>query len=310
MLRRLVLVTLVLVALVVTTTGCGFLEPQPSTTTATTTSDTSVIATTASPPTTTTDDSPCLRGDRPYAGNGLISAFGGAEGDATQISAIRWTSHPGCEQVVVDFLTADGAPAGGLNPVGVEYDALAGVIRISLPPEIDRSAVADTLIDGDLVKRAYVVATGQNLAIDVHLATGRTYALRAYEVDSPGRIIVDIKEDAAGQPVLGATMAATLVVVSPQGGPVASPLVVTGYVKGPYETVTADLIIAANHQAAGTQSAMPAAGDAIWRAYTVRFGQVPPTPLHLVVTPDEHDEDAVTISIDGSTSVEPAKPDQ
>jgi hypothetical protein len=267
---------LVLIAVVVCITGCSYLEPAPSTTTTTEAVEQTAVATTAPQATLVAGDSPCLAGDRPFATSGLISAFGGSDGDATQISAIRWASYPGCEQVVVDFLTADGAPAGRLDPVGVEYDAPSGVIRVSLPADINRSAVADSLVDGELVKRAFVVKTTDYIAIDVHLAAGRSYALRAYEVDSPSRILIDIKEQPDAQPVLGATVGPTVVVVSPPAGAVDSPLVVAGYVKGSYESVTADLIRTGDEQVVASGSASPVPGQGIWREFRTTLRDIPP----------------------------------
>jgi hypothetical protein len=301
------LVSVILVALVAPAAGCTFLDPEPTTTTATTEANQGIVATTSAPPTTLSEDSPCLAGDRPFTAAGLISAFGGNDGDATQISAIRWSAYPGCEQLTVEFLTADGAPAGGLDPVGVEYEAASGVIRVSLPAEVNRSAVADSLVDGDLVNRAYVVSTGDTLAIDVHLAAGRSYGLRAYDVDSPSRIVIDITEDPEAQPVLGATAGNDVVVVTPAAGPVQASFVVEGYVKGPYDSVTLDLVSQADGAVAATETVTPAAGEAIWREFTVPFRQVPPLPLLLRVTPGNQEQSAVTVRVNASPGV-PADP--
>lgn len=282
-------------------TGCTFLEPEPTTTTATAESSQGVV--TPTPTTTTTFvDSPCLAGDRPFAGDGLISAFGASDGDATQISSIHWSEYPGCEQVVVEFLTADGAPAGGLDPVGVEYNSVNGVVRVSLPAQINRSAVADSLMDGDLVKRAYVVATEENLAVDVHLAAGRSYALRAYEVDSPSRIVIDIKQEPGAEPVIGSTTGPAVVVVSPPTGPVETPLVVDGYVKGPFEAVTVDLVGQVEGTVVATHTATPPSGHAIWREFSVAIREVPPLALYLVVTPGDQTQQATRLSIDATVS--------
>lgn len=293
---------LALVLLIVWAAGCTFLESEPTTTTATTEPNQTVVATTAAPSTAASEDSPCLEGDRPFASDGLISAFGDNDGDATQISEIRWSDHPGCEQVVIEFLTADGAPAGGLDPVGVEYNATSGVIRVSLPAQVNRSAVADSLVDGDLVKRAYVVATGETLAVDVHLAAGGSFALRAYEVDSPSRIVIDIKEDPDATPVLGATAGSSIVVATPAAGPVQTSFVVEGYVKGPYDSVTANLVSQVDGALAATQTATPVADDALWREFTVPMRQVPPSPLLLVVTPGNQEQQAVSVPIDATPS--------
>jgi len=296
-----------LVALALVAAGCSYLEAGPSTTTTSTEPSDTVPAIAAATTTTVPGDSPCLSGDRPFFDNGVISAFGGSRGDATQISGVQWASHPGCEQVVAAFLTADGAPAGALDPVGVEYNADTGVIRVSLAPSVVRSAVADSRFDGELITRAYVVATGEGLTIDLHLAAGRSYGVRAYEVDSPSRIVIDVREDAGAHPVIGATFGADVVVVAPSTGPVDAPLRVTGYVRGSYDDVTADLV--SDGQVLATQTAAPAEGGHTWRQYTMVFRDVPSAPLHLLVTAGDDAEHAVEVEIDGTAVGETNSPD-
>jgi hypothetical protein len=303
MLRRISLVALALIAV-----SCSYLEAGPSTTTTTSGEPGSTIPA-ITPATTTTipGDSPCLSGDRPFSDNGVISAFGGPGGDATQISTVQWASHPGCEQVVAAFLTADGAPARALDPVGVEFESDTGIIRVSLASSVVRSAVADSRFDGELITRAYVVATDDGLAIDLHLAAGRSYGVRAYEVDSPSRIVIDVREDAEAQPVIGATFGADVVVVTPSTGPVAAPLRVIGYVSDSYDDVTADLV--SDGQVVASQTTTPAEGGHTWRQYTMVFREVPSTPLRLLVTPGADAEHVVEVEIDGTTAVEINSPD-
>jgi len=298
MLRRLAIFVVVLCA-----TGCAFLESQSTITTSTTEPDQGAVATTSTSPTTVVADSACLIGDRPFASEGLISAFGDNNGDATQISGIRWSSYQDCEQVLIEFLTADGAPAGGLDPVGVEYDAAAGVIRVSLPNQVNRSAIADSLLDGEMVRRAFVVAVGDTLAVDIHLAAGRSYAVRAYELDSPARVAIDVKEDSAAPPVLGTTIGPNVVVVSPTPGAVGESLSVSGYVWGPYEVVTAELSSQEDGAVAATGTDTPAPGRTTWREFIIPFDDIPPLQLRLVITPGDQDADTLTIPVDarGST---------
>jgi len=227
--------SLVLLLILLSAAGCGLAEQVAPTTTVTTTTTTTTLPPTI--PTTAeasiTDESPCLAGDRPFAREGIISAFGGANGDAAQLSKLRWASHPGCERVVVELLTADGAPAGAIDPVGVDYNAQTGVIRVSLPEAITRSAIADTRFDGELVSGAFVVATqAGTLAVDLHVVPESALALRAYEVDSPSRIVIDVRPDEVATPVVGAAVGTSVVLLSPAPDSTEETVQVRGYVRG------------------------------------------------------------------------------
>lgn len=290
----------VLLLVVVAVAGCGFLESDSRTTTTTTTTqpEDPAVATTTATSTMVPDDSPCLAGDRPFADGGLISAFGGANGDANQISGFRWENHPGCERVVIDLLTADGAPAGSLDPARVEYDSRTGVIRVGLPPSIARSAVADSRFDGDIVTRVYTVATATDLAIDIHVAAGRAYAVRAYEVDSPSRIVVDVREDPEAVPVIGAIFGTGVVVLTPAVGPVTPPLRLTGYVRHSFNGVTAELTV--DGEVVASETSDPLGGQQAWREFTIVFRDVPNAEVLLVVTPGGQDDQAVEVPIDAT----------
>ena len=247
--------------------------PQATATTATT----STLADT--PP-----DSPCLVGDRPFSSSGVISAFGGATGDAAQISSLRSGSHPGCERVVVDLLTADGAPAGSLGLVGVEYDEEVGIVRINLPAMILRTAVADSLFDGELAEHAYVVRTTEgHLAVDIHVVAGAAVALRAFEVDAPSRIVVDLRPNPDATPVRGAIAAGGIIVVTPGPGRTTAPLTVSGYVR-PHEAN----VVASLHEEQGseplaeTTTTAPERAGA-WGEFEVRFATLPQQRVELFV---------------------------
>jgi hypothetical protein len=290
-----------LLLIVLLVAGCGYLEGDTSaTTTATTTTtpDAGPMVSSSVPTTTAATDSPCLAGDRPFSDAGVISAFGGPNGDATQISGVQWAAYEGCEQVVVDFLTADGAPAGALDAAGVEFDAASGVIRVSLAPAIARSAVADSRFDGELITRSYVVATGDGLAVDVHLAAGSAYAVRAYEVDSPSRVVVDVKADAEAQPVIGATFGQDVVIVEPPTGVISAPLRVSGYVKGTFEKVTGALVVDGTE--VSTTTVTPVTASRIWREFSMVFREVPTSPIDLVVTPAGKDDLALHVAVDAT----------
>ncbi len=278
-------------------------------------STTTTTVTTASPPTTeqpttaiTTPeddaavDSPCLTGDRLFAVDGVISAFGGAGGDATQISGVRWIPHPGCEQIVVDLLTADGAPASAIDPVGVDYNAEGGIIRVNLPESINRSAIADSLFDGELIDRVYVVGTAQGrIAVDVHIAPGKMLALRAYEVTSPSRIVIDVREQTDGTRVVGATTSAEIVLVSPLANWTETSLDVAGYAKGSDGT----LLVRVYDDPAGeplVEQTVEYSGETnLWSEFETSLFGLPARPLDIEVVPEgAPPETAARVAVDAT----------
>ncbi|MDJ0953685.1 MAG: hypothetical protein QNJ81_08395 [Acidimicrobiia bacterium] len=231
-------------------------------------------------------DSPCLSGDRLFAVDGVISAFGGAGGDATQISQVRWTPHPGCEQLVVDLLTTDGAPASAIDPVGVDYNAEGGIIRINLPESINRSAIADSLFDGELIERVYVVATaGGRIAIDIHIAPGRMLALRAYEVASPSRIVIDVREQTDATRVVGATTTAQVVLVSPLANWTETSLDVAGYAKGNEGTVLVRVYDDPEGDPLVERTVEYAGETNLWAEFETSLLGLPARPLDIEVVP-------------------------
>ncbi|MCP3995203.1 MAG: hypothetical protein GY722_09080, partial [bacterium] len=192
--------------------------------------------------------------------------------------------YPGCERLVVDLLTADGAPAGAIDPVGVDYRALEGVIRINLPPAISRSAVSDSLFDGALIQRAFVIATDDNqIAIDVHATPGNTLSLRAFEVASPSRIVIDVRTEENTTAVLGATLGTGVVVISPLTTETATNVVVSGYARGS----TNGLLVrafSAGDTAPITEEAVELRGESnLWREFAVELADLPARPLEITV---------------------------
>jgi len=230
---------------------------------------------------------PCLEGDRPFATSGLISALGGSSGDAAQISGIRAAAHQGCDRVVVDLLTVDGAPAGSLGPVTVEYDAIVGIVRINLPRMVTRTAVADSLFDGTLAGRAFVVRTVDgNLAVDVHVVAGTAVALRAFEVGAPSRIVVDLRPEAETPPVLGAVIGDGVVVTDPAPGPAVAPLLVSGYARTFEALVIGRLHDTVEGDPLLEEAAVATDWTEAWGEFTITFSDPPARPLELFVGSD------------------------
>jgi hypothetical protein len=214
----------------------------------------------------------------------VISAFGGANGDATQISEIGWAAHEGCERIVVDLLTADGAPAGALDPVGVDYDPDRGVIRVNLPDAIARSSVSDSLVDGALVSRVYVVETEERgLAIDVHIVPGTTLALRAFEVDSPSRIVIDVKEQEGAPEVQGVAVGPSVVILSPLADATETSLTVAGYARSTSGFVEIR-IFERSAEDPLAEEALELGSSDLWKEFRTELIGLPSRPLVLEAT--------------------------
>ena len=304
--RRLILIT----SLAILAAACTSNDPLASSTTSSTTpSETSQAITTTSASSPEQDDSPCLAGDRPFADSGVISAFGGTTGDATQISGIRWAGHPGCERVVVDLLTADGAPAGSQGAVGVDYDEVLGIIRVNLPTAVARTAIADVLIDGELIDRAYVVRTAAGgLAVDIHVTAGSSVALRSFEVDAPSRIVVDVRPEPDAPGVVGATTSRDMVVLSPLAGTLKTPLVVTGYTRAFESLVIAQLHEERDSTPIAMQTALAADWTEVWGEFTLTFNDPPQQAMELFVgseSPSTGELNGVWVAVDGSEPTAP-----
>ena len=107
------------VVLALCAAGCTGGESEESTTT------------TASSTTTTTEatDTPaCLSGELPFVEEGTVAALDSPGRDARAIAGIRWDPLEGCERLEIEFLSATGAPATRIGPVGV-VEVPAGSLR-------------------------------------------------------------------------------------------------------------------------------------------------------------------------------------
>lgn len=200
-------------------------SPGPQKTDATTTTSTAVVTTTRAP-----SSEICLAGDLPFGDNGLVAALGEDAGDASSLSEIRWGPSATCERLTVSFGAGSGAPATRLGPTGVSVIPYAGIVRIGLPPEIAVSAVADTLLEGNLVRAVYVFRAEESIAIDIHAVDGVPIAARAFTTTSPASLIIDITRASTEAIPVGVTTADTAVVISPTPGLGQYPIVVEGYV--------------------------------------------------------------------------------
>ena len=211
-----------------------------SLTTTTTSADTSsgtaapTTSTSIAPSTTTSpiNDSAaiCLTGDLAFVDNGLVAAVGEDVGDATQIEQIRMASDASCERVTIEFTNEGGAPAASIGPTGISVLDFAGVVRIVVPPEIATTAVADTLLEGDLVDTATVIRDDSGgLIIDIRGVEGTPILARGFATTSPASLVIDVTSNTERPEIAGVTASATAIVVSPVPGPNLYPITVDGY---------------------------------------------------------------------------------
>ena len=252
--------------------------------------------TTAIITTTTMDAVPdCLAGNLPFAEQGIVAALDSPQPDATTVGGIRWQSDEGCERVIIEFLTDGGSPATRLGPVGVTLTADTGVVRISLPEEVESTAIGDSLIAGALVDHIYVVeGIEDGLVVDVHLAARA--AARAFSTNSPSRLVVDLRPT-SDVPIGSAAGASNSVVVSsPLPGPSLYPLQVAGYAAPGVEAV--QITLSANDRTALERSVSTVTDNHLWRAFAITISDGPSGLVLLQVTNDAATDDGVIVELD------------
>jgi hypothetical protein len=186
-----------------------------------------------SEPTTSLATAPediCAIGDLAFTEDGLAAALGEDVGDAAQIETIRWDGAGTCERVTIEFTTQDGAPATTLGPTGVSVISFSGIVRVVLPAEVATTAIADSLIGGNIIGRVYVVRlTDDTLVIDIHGVDAVPITARAVATASPASLVIDVSTNSSLTPPIGVTASAPTVVLSPVPGPNLYPITVEGY---------------------------------------------------------------------------------
>jgi hypothetical protein len=197
-----------------------------------TSAESGATTTTIAPSTTTTteaSDTPaCLSGELPFVEEGTVAALDSQGRDARAIAGIRWDPLEGCERVEVEFLSATGAPATRIGPVGISMLADAGIVRVTLSDAIVDSAVADSTLNGTIVNKWFVVEGSEDgLTIDLHL--NERAAARAFTTTSPARLVIDLRGTGDDRPLATPLSGDGIVVLSPQAGVGLYPLQVAGY---------------------------------------------------------------------------------
>lgn len=255
--------------------------------------------TTTNPEPTSTTVAPasvpdCLAGALPFAAQGIAAALDSPRPDATTIGGIRWQGEEACERIVIEFLADGGSPATRLGPVGVTVAPDSGIVRISLPEEVEASAIGDSVITGSLVDRIYVVeGIEDGLVVDVHLAARA--AARAFTTSSPSRLVVDLRP-ISDDPLASAPDAGDgVVVASPLPGPGLYPVQVVGYAAPGVGAVSVTLSDGGG--VAVSRSVSTATEQYVWRAFSMTISDGPSGTVELRVVADGAD-DGVVVELD------------
>lgn len=228
--RRALLLILVGVAGCTVSGGAGTEPPPPTPTT-------SAPATTTTPPPAPPAGPGCDETTN-MVGAGTVFVADPAGSDTTTVGPITWQVEGGCERFVVEFRTAEGAPATTPPRSAVELLPGSQILRIRVAA--DSTVVTDQLVETPLVRRLYLVrAIDGGLFLDLHLT--RPVRATAVAEESPARLGLQLEageEPAKAGPVVGDRV----VVTAPLPGvEVGTELVVSGYAR----TFEANVIVIA-----------------------------------------------------------------
>ncbi len=247
--------------------------------------DTPVTTTEPSSTTSTTitgDEDVCRSGDLPYTDSGLIAALGEDDGDATTISSIQWDPHPTCERLALSFASGSTAPAATLGPAAAFLDAPSGVIVVELPAEVDTTALADLVVEGELIDRVYIVRS-ETGAISVHLhpAANVDIAARAFVTEAPVSLVLDVVPGRIGTRQVTVPTSETVAITSPTEDSTTYPFVVDGYAAPGLGRV--DLRLSTSSVVAAERTLSLTAYPDTWQSFSVTIDDGPSGPLELFV---------------------------
>lgn len=220
-----------------------------------------------------------------YATEGSLLDRDAAASDATSVSALRFGVHEACERLVIDFANADGADATTLGNANVAFHHDEGIIRVHLPADFPRTTLPDGATDiepsGDYIHSAYTVVSsdpGYGPFVDVHVDGAVT--ARAFALDSPARLVVDVRP--GGGPVGEAARTSdNVVVISPEPGSVSYPINIDGYSRTFEANVIARLYQDGEMVAESTTTA--AAWAETWGEFNATIDSGPSGELELFV---------------------------
>ncbi len=235
-------------------------------------------------------ETPCLAASPEFTDRGTTSVLGGARPDAQILAGIDWTAEGDCERIIFSFVTARGAPASQIGLSRLEFAPEQGILQIQMPRDVDASAVADALVDADLVERAFVVrGISGDLSVDLHFAGSTPVEARGIILGAPARLVIAVRPAGNGQPIGTSppTIVDDVVVLSPSPGEVEYPLRVRGYVRTDSGVVTAIVRSSAEPL---ERRITPADSTDVWGEFALTISEGPEGSVTLVVLSDRTDE--------------------
>lgn len=240
--------------------------------------------TTAAPSTTTTSEANntpvCLAGELPFVEQGTVAALDSQGRDARTIAGIRWDPLAGCERVEIEFLSASGAPATRIGPVGVSMLSDTGIVRVALSDAIVESAVADSTLNGTLVDRWFVVEDSEDgLIVDLHL--NERAEARAFTTTSPARLVIDLRGTGDDRSLASPISTGGIVLLSPQAGVSLYPLQVAGYAAPEVDAVR--LRLTDSVEVTVDRSVSTMASTHVWRTFSAGLNDGPSGSVLLLV---------------------------
>jgi hypothetical protein len=219
--RKLSLLTLILVVACTTESGTTSTEPTPTTGPSTTAS---VAPTSAGSSTTAVEVGGCGDGGEMSEDGEVASADGNAS-DAEQIGAITWETDPDCERFTIALVTAQAAPATSVPTMSAELIRSSAVLRVFL--DLEATSVTDQLVQSGLVDRIYIARRAdRSLFVDFHLSSPALARVSVEE--SPGQVLVELEPGGSEYDGLSA-FAQNVVVITPTTGSVEVPTEIAGY---------------------------------------------------------------------------------
>jgi hypothetical protein len=262
--------------------ACTSDQLPPTTASAPTTSTTSIPVTVLPDESTTTvpaDLPPCLAGDAPFVEDGSAGVLRSAGGDVTAVGGVTWHDYGGCEQIVIGYQTAEGAPAVDPPTVATLLIRDSGVLRLNLDATVSGSRFQEQRVDTPMVDAVFAVSTPSgSIFLDIHLADA--VVTRVANVSGPGRTVVDVRR--GGAPTTASPVrSGDLIVVEPLLGDVAYPFSISGYALVAGEEIDATLTgISGSVEATARVSGR----YDTWGAFTILFTDGPEGPITVDVS--------------------------
>ncbi len=257
--------------------------------------DTAGDTSTAAPATAEAAGADCGTGG--YVAAGPLGRVGDGSGDTEQILSISLDTQPECERVTLEFATRGGAPATQLSPAQVELLADLGIVRVSFSTVVQSSALAESVFEGSIAQRAYVVRD-LNGRIFVDVILGGAAEARLMTNRTPARLVVELRPSDA-EPPAGPVTSDLIVVTSPIDPVVSPPLQVTGYAR----TLDGQVIGRVTDGAGTAEERVTASAAYVetWGSFLMTLEQVPEGPFQLFVggqSPADGSRTGVTIDLE------------